>query len=693
MVSLIAIPSLGAQTDGLVYSEDTVVTVSEGVVLVETTATLRNTTRDRVENGTVFYSFFDSLPLVVPVGAENLTVISGDSTLASSNLALDEDFEIREYALPSQLRSGQTRTVSISFELPTGGLRSDGLFLSNPAYSSFPLWSSSDPGQGSIQLRILEEAKLNDIGNSLRFIERTDGFAIYEPTNFALPRDLFAYVVVTDESELEQRNIEVLGQDIEINYWPGDHVWANFADRTITSGLPALEAQIGFEVPDQQTLEVNESATPYFFGYGGWYDEVETSIDIGNLLDETVMIHELSHAWFNSELFLDRWISEGLAEDFTWRTQGELGSAQEETPGLPQLTDRASLPLAQWTSAGIGVTNSEEFQDQERYAYEASWYVVREIIETIGVDDMQAVIGVAEENRHAYSASNTLPVRFGEDWRRFLDLVSDHATPEEQEQIEALFTEYIVTEQDSLDFEARRQARIDFELLVEREPGWGIPLALRNAMATWDFEAAGSFLERARPIQDRYLQLEAALAGTSLEVSNAAREAYEEGPDEWDRAIELLDQQFFSVERLALVEQSVSVSPSITQTVGLWGVDSSTLLDEAGDALANDDFRSVNTATAELENSLQNAERRGILRIAGAAILLALILIIPIARRKKRVTEERSLPDEEPVDDGLREALGLLQSAEQKPAESSDFQDGDVRDDEIEDDQGDEVAA
>lgn len=688
---MLAMPSLGAQTDGLVYSEDTVVTVSDGTVLVETTATLTNTTRDRTEGGTVFFSFFDSLPLVVPIGAQNLTVTTGGSTLSSTSTALDDDFELRQYSLPSQLRAGQTRTVTISFELPEADLRSDGLFLSNPAYSSFPLWSSSDPGQGSLQLRIPEGAEINDIGNSLRLADRTDGFLVYEPFNFAVPRELFAYVVVTNEDELEQRNIEVLGQAIEINYWPGDDVWANFADRTITNGLPVLQGQIGIEIPEQSTLQVNESATPYFFGYGGWYDEVETSIDIGNLLDETVMLHELSHAWFNSDLFLDRWISEGLAEEFTWLTQGELGSTQEEQPSLPQLTDRGALPLTEWTAAGVGATNSEEFQNQEEYAYGTSWYVVRSITETIGLDDMQAALGEAAANRYAYGASPSLPLVIGEDWRRFFDLVSDQATPEEAEVIEALFVDYIVDEQDLPAFETRRQARIDFQLLAERDPGWNIPFALSNAMAVWDFDRAQTLLGQARPIQDRYLQLQAAIDGTSIEISDSAQEAYEIGPTQWDRAIELLDQQLASVERLTELERSVSGAPSLTQRVGLWGVDSSGALDDAQAALAEDDFRAFDTATADVEDAVRNAERRGITRLGVAGLVVALLFFFSWARRAKRakpaVSEQMADP-EEPLDDGLRQALGLLRDVNQTDEDSdvglgSDTPSSEITDDEI----------
>ena len=668
LVSLVGMAPIGAQTNGLSYSEETVVTVEDGIVLVETSATMVNTTVDRVEGNTVFFSFFDSLPLVVPVDAQNVTVTSQGASLSSTVTPLDDDFELREFALPSQLRSGESRNVTISFELPAGDPRGDGLFISNAAYSSFPLWSNSDPGQGSLELRVPVGVGLNDIGDSLRRVDQVDGFAIYEPINFARPQDLFAYVVVTDSSRLERRELNVIGQEIEINYWPGDRVWADFADQTITTGLPALQAQIGLGIPDQGTLQVNESATPYFFGYGGWYDEADTSIDIGNVLNETVMLHELSHAWFNSDLFIDRWISEGLAEDFTWRTQGELDSDQELAPSEPQLSNRGSLPLAEWTSSGTGATNSQEFQDREAYAYDASWFVVRSITEAIGLEDMQAVFAQADQNRHAYEASQFLPLSPGEDWRRFLDLVSEHATPEEEEQVEALFINFIVPESDVSDFDRRRSARTDFELLTERDPGWDLPLELRNAMARWDFESAEGFLQQARPIQDRYLQIEAAIEGTSLEVSDSAQQAYESGPGEWDRVMELLDQQLLSVQALADLEEDLVESSSFRQSVGLWGVNPSNLLDDARVALAADDFDGANAATSEAQDALANAERTGTTRL-GIGGFVALLAGAGLTHRRRKRLSSHEDPNfvEENQEDGLRDALGLLAVVAEDP--------------------------
>ena len=622
-------PLLGAQTEGLIYSEDTVFIVEEGVVRVETTATMTNTTVERREGDSIFFSFFDELFLVTPIGVENLVISSAGATLSSTASPIDEFFELRAVPLPTQLRSGQSRTFEVSFDLPAGELRGDGLFFSNPAHSAFALWSFSDPGQGSLTLRVPPEVQLNDVGNSLRLSGSDDGFTFWEPIDFEVPTDLFAYVTVTNDRALESERFTVAGQDIEVNSWPGDDIWADFAAETIRSGLPVLEELIGLEVPDQSTLEVTESVTPYFFGYAGWYNPVDTSIDIGNDLDDAVMLHELSHAWFNIDLFTDRWIVEGLAEEFTFRAQAELNLEQETPPAVPRLTDRGAQALQDWDSALAGRTNSEEFQDQEAYGYETSWYTVRQIVDIIGLDGMQAVLADVDQSRPSYpsgDASETSSAR--DDWRRLLDLTSSYATTEEAERLEQLFSDFVANEAGIETLERRRQARIDYEILSERNPQWEVSPSIRTALERWDFDTADLLLEQARAVQDRYLQLQAEVDGTNIVVSNAPQLAYEQGETNFDEALRLLDGQFRSVEAISSMQESVERVLTFRQRIGFVGRDDPPeLLTGALEALADDDFVRVDQTAAEFDSILLDADRSGALRLTIVFLVSALVLM------------------------------------------------------------------
>ena len=655
-MSLVGMPLAGAQTEGLDYTEDTVVTVDGGTVRVDITATMANTTAERREGNAIIYSFFDELVVITPVGARNVSVTSRGSTLSSRVTALDADFEILTFALPTELRSGQSRTFAISYELPEGELRGDGLFFVNPAQSAFPLWSFSDPGRGSLELRIPPQAELNDIGRLLRRTGGDSDYVTYEPIDFSVPSELFAYVTVTDETALETRSISVSGQDIEINAWPGDEVWADFAEETISLGLPVFEEVIGLDVPDQETLEVTESVTPYFFGYGGWYNSADTSIDIGNELDDTVMLHELSHAWFNIDLFTERWIAEGLAEEFTWRVQGELGFEQEVPPSEPRLTDRGAQPLERWNSALAGTTNSELFRNQETYGYETSWFTVREITNLIGLDDMQSVLRSAAEDAPSYPRSEldgdggSPPIE--NDWRRLLDLASLHATPEEAAEIEELLVDYVIDIGWLDDLAERRAARTEYELVVQREPAWAVSQEIADAMGSWEFARAEVLLNSARLVQDEFLTLDERLSGTDIRVSDGARAAYE-GGEGAEEALVLLRRQAAAVEMITDMERSLDAGFTTRQRLGLLGGSGiPDFVSEAKMLLAEDDFVGVGTAATDLELALLDAERSGALRMAIVLALTALVMIVIGFVGWRRSRSDAAAIELAPVPDG-----------------------------------------
>ena len=329
---------VAAQTEGLEYSEDVTYTVLEDSVRVDLDATMTNTTVERRQGDTVFFSFFDTLVFIAPSGLTDLTITSAGSQLLSTAEAIDDDFDVVTAVLPERLSSGESRDFDVSYTLPRGEFRSDGAFISNPAHHGFPLWSFSDPGTGSLTLRVPEDAEVSELGETIEPGSAEDGFITWVPRNFDVPEEFFTYVNVVRDSRLEERNFEVADQDISLRSWPGDTEWADFAQDAIEDGIPALEELIGTPIPEQDTLEVTASVTPLLFGFAGWYDPADTSIEIGNELDRGVMLHELSHAWFNDSLFADRWVLEGLAEEYSWQIDRQLGAPDEELPSTPRST-------------------------------------------------------------------------------------------------------------------------------------------------------------------------------------------------------------------------------------------------------------------------------------------------------------------------------------------------------------------
>jgi len=619
-VLMIGAPAATAATEGLSYTEDTIFTVRNGSVDVVTTVVMANTTAEERSGNTIFYSYFDSFIIVVPVGVEDLVITTRGTELASTTLELDDDFEIRSAQLPSELRSGQSRTLTVKYSLPTGEIRDEeALFFSNPAFHAFPLWSFSDPGTGSLLIRVPVEAEMNEFGNVLRRTGLNDGYIEWTPRNFDVPEELFTFVTVTLEEQLDVDRFQVTGQDIELRTWPGDDEWATFAKETIVEGLPALEETIGLPIPDQATLEVTESVTPYYYGYGGWYDQLETSIEVGNELDRTVMIHELSHAWFNDDLFNERWVSEGLAEEFTWQVERDLGWGAEAEPERPNTTRPNSGPLVEWGRSLAAGVDDDDFRQREEYGYNASWYVIREMTGIIGLDGMQGLLAAADADVTAYPDQNEAETTSArDDWRRVLDLASVDESPASEQELETLFIDFVVPHSEVEQIDQRREARNEYRRFTGQGVGW--PVA---------------------DVHERYVEVYTRASDADLELSDAAQISYERNAPDFALASAVLDEQDAAIDAVDDVRRESTRELTTEERWGLRDISRKPYAELAESAFADDDRRGITRAHDALDRLLFNAADAGAQRllwakVGGGAIVGVLLVGLRIGMRRRR---------------------------------------------------------
>ncbi|MDW3177619.1 MAG: hypothetical protein R8J94_09550 [Acidimicrobiia bacterium] len=637
-----------AATAGLAYSEDTVFTVLEDSVRVDTTVVMSNTTTERRSGNTIYYSYFDQFQYVVPIGATELSIVSRGRRLTTTAGQLDEDFNLVSAQLPTQLRSGQSRTIEISFILPVGSIRGESIFFSNAAFQTFPVWSFSDPGTGSLRLRVPENAELGQFGGVLRVVDREDGYVIWEPRDFSVPEDVFSFVTVTVDEALLEESFSVSSQDIVLRTWPGDDVWATFARDTIENGLPTLESLIGIPVPDQKSLEITESVTPYFYGYAGWYDPADTTIEVGNELDDTVMLHELSHAWFNDALFDERWVNEGLAEEFTWLAQRELGWPTEIAPDRPRRTDSGAVPLVEWGNGLGSLLGDEEIRETEEYGYETSWYTVRELVELIGLESMQQVIAAADADTISYVGNDPRETTsMPDDWRRLLDLASQAVSddPDTEAAIEQLFVNFVLPEDEALLLDERREARQSYQAFTAREPGWRVPAEVRTALTIWDFDSAMATMSEATAVLDRRVEVEAIAQEQELSISEAARLAYELDTPDFGEAMRILDAQATALPAVQELRETYARPLTTNQKWGIGEVDLTPLVEHGERAYSVDQFAEIAAAQRDLDATLAAAETLGAERIlwsqiGSAAAGAAVLVVLWAARRRRRARRQ-----------------------------------------------------
>ena len=644
LVVSLAIPA-GAQTTGLAYTEDVVYTVLDDSVRVELTATMTNTTIERREGDTVFFTFFDTVVFIAPTGLTNLSIASEGTLLASSAEPLDEDFDVVTAVLPEQLRSGESRTVDVSYTLPRGELRSDGAFFSNPAYHGFPLWSFSDPGTGSLTLRVPEDAQVVELGSAIVEGTLSDGFVEWTPESFDIPADFFTYINVVREERLVERSFEVAGQDIVIRSWPGDTEWAEFAEDSITQGIPALEDEIGSPIPEQDGLEVTSSIAPIVLGYAGRYDPAQTSIEIGNELDRGVLLHELSHAWFNNTLFIDRWMIEGLAEEFSYQIDRDLGEGAGELPDTPRPTDAGAVPLNEWSSLALASGN-EISRERELYGYNASWFAVRELVEIVGEDGLRELIQAADSGVSAYPAApRSLLLN---DWRVVLDLASTLTDTDGEAALDALWLELVVDDQQAELIADRREVRDQYLRFADRPLQWSVPADIDQAMADWRFDDARELLREASRVLDlqRRVLDQADLAG--LDAAEAGREAYEQIEPDFDQALSVLAVQEEAISSVVDVRELAAVPLTREEQAGLGDFDLASVVERAERAYELNRFDDVADVREQLISARAQAAESGATRLLwsrlglGAAVALVLLGIV-------KLVKDRPWSDAEPL--------------------------------------------
>ena len=194
--------------------------------------------------------------------------------------------------------------------------------------------------------------------------------------------------------------------------WPEDELWLTTVTTTLDRGLSELRELIGLPWPVTNQLVVSEVYSPLLEGYAGIYYTAEDRIEISEDLDDLVIVHELSHAWFNDGLFTDRWIDEGLADTYAAITLEALGE-DRQLPDEPLAGDEGRLDLVSW---GPPERITDETAARETYAYNASWFVGNGLVEEVGPAGMRAIFRAAHDDRIAYRGAGPAEEVAGARW-------------------------------------------------------------------------------------------------------------------------------------------------------------------------------------------------------------------------------------------------------------------------------------
>ncbi len=478
-------PEDGIRVEGSVTYE---VQPDEERVRVTFDVRLTNLTPDQ---GLTYY-YFNQIGVPAPVEATNFSArrVGGGTLTTGSESTEDPHWRMLTVRLSPVLRYGAPQHLEITYDLPNLEPRSDGWTRATPAFATFLVVPYGDRGRADVEIIVPESYEDVHIGGSQMNSTRDGGNRVYTATAIDEPEEWWAIVAARDGSLLKQQEVEVGDHTAVLKYWPGDDEWAEFATEVVSTGIPELEDLIGRPWPVEDELEIVESGVPHVYGFGGWYDTSSDVVEVGDALDAQVMLHELSHAWFNHDIGPERWFGEGLAELFSNLALDQMDQGSEQAEEVPADHDHA-LPLATWEAV-------REAPEVDEYAYPASWWVISEIYDEIGTEAFQEALASGFDSTIPYVGTTDPEIVRGiVDWRRTLDLfeVVGGSTGASE-----LYETYVIDEDGAALLAERAEAQEIYDEFVAASAGWGAPFELREAMTYWQFDDVNELVDAAAEV-------------------------------------------------------------------------------------------------------------------------------------------------------------------------------------------------
>lgn len=523
--------SVAAAGDGLAISSDKVYSPQPdtGSVTVAATFVLTNVKPTEYYDTYTRSYWFEAFSFAVLAEATDLNATADGRALTVTREAIPDEttFEIVDIRLPRNLNFQQTITLEVSWTLPSGEVRDDAIVRVSPSYITFPIIACCDPGTTNVQVDIpagFDIELYGERGDELNVV--TDGAERrLEAREIEDPGEFVATMFARNDEGLVAEIVQFGPGTAEVRSWPDDPAWAEFVAETIEEDLPILEGLIGEPWPLDETLVVVETVSPYLEGYGGTYSD--GVIEIGENLDEKIVLHELSHAWLNGTLSEERWIIEGLAEEFASRTLATTNPAADADqlhPARPDPTDDVAVPLQEWPYAAQlhGRDDQPEF---EAYHYNAAWWVMREVSDEIGVDGLSDVVEALMERETPFVGEGDIEIMNGPiDAGRFLDTVEWRAGSESAQQ---LLVDHVFDQDTAADLLERKAAHEAYQRLVDQAGTWAPPLGIRERLTEWDFATASELTELASAALDDRDRVARMAADFGISLSDENEERFE----------------------------------------------------------------------------------------------------------------------------------------------------------------------
>jgi hypothetical protein len=573
------------------------------------------------------FSLFDEVKLAVHDAASSVEATDADGELSVS-VEVENDVNVATIELREGLRYEDSTSFEMTYLLPDS---EDPQLRVRPSVIVFPAWSFGTSGTVRVTVPAGYEVRVD--GDPL-----TEEGGAYVSGEIDDPSRWLALVTALRPIEYTSvaTTVPLSGgtADLTVRAFADDEAWGTRMRDLLTEALPLIEEELGLPYPLIGQLVVTESVPVDASGFG---EDAAGGTEILVAYDQPpfTALHQVSHVWLSARFADARWIREGLASAVAARVATRMDLATPFDPAeAAEERSESALALDGWSS---GASPAEE-----SYGYAASWEIVAQIEDRVGIDAVRTVLRRVAASMGPYQAASIEPEPTVDGVnspsqplgsRSFLDHLQ---TVSGNAELADLFAERVLRPEDVAMLDARADARAAFDRLAEAAASWGTPDPVRGAMTSWSFGDARRQIDEAIAWLGERDELRVEMERVGLSASERLQQAYRAygGGSE---AVSQLNAHRAVVEAYAETAELVNAERSFVQRIGLiGGPEPERELALANGRFASGDLRGSFEAITEAQRILAAAETGGIVRLVSVGIVVILLLGVAVVLFRRR---------------------------------------------------------
>ena len=543
---------------------------------------------------------------------------------------------------------GQSRKITVTYAIPAG-LHAEGGYRAGQAYANLcAVGNGVDSGTLNVILPDGFDVGFY-AGEDLTQSSDAGGLQSYTSGPITEPYKHWTCLDASNPANLATTTLTAGGQTFSVQSWPEDPTWATAIKSDVQSDVAGLEALTGLKMPGG-TILIREAGNSQLGEYIGMYNSSTQTAFVTEETDKVTVAHELSHIWFNGNLFADKWMSEGFA-GYSEKVAGTGNYTPCKEPGA--YPGSGSPNLTDWMLLDINSTLQDE--NVLQYEYSAACYIVTDLAGAMGPANFKSVLVAAANDEIAYvgagpaekSPAGAAPISA----RALVDLIDERgiipAGVKDLDQAQALLGRYGIF--GATELAARSNARAAYHKLQTAAKGWKLPLAVRSPLATWDFAQAQTAMDAAAQIVTLRDEMAKNLSGFTLD-GTAIQKSFEGAKTQadLDALLAITKKEADAGGKVAQARNLNDGGHSIFQTIGLIGIDTQTPLNQANDALENVKPDDASATAQKVIDSINGSNDQGLMRLGGLiGVPLALLAVVLFVRwRRRRQTVVAMVPAE-----------------------------------------------